>query len=158
MRKTTQTVGAVLLWEGGSEITLDPRGLTVPGLIGPGGEAAASVAMRLDRESGSFSLLLLGEDNAPLLTLGPYSEDDIVAEWRRLAATTGLPLKLQLPNGAVMEPYRQLGRVLLGSTRQRRRHGLLAHRRPRFLTRRKTGRFPLRPQVHREAEIAGETR
>jgi hypothetical protein len=30
---------------------------------------------------------------------------------------------------------------------------LLTGRRPRFLTRRKTGRFPRRPRVHREPEI-----
>ena len=54
-----------------------------------------------------------------------------------------------------MTPYPQLGRVLLGPTRRRRRHGLLCHRRPRFLTRRKAARFPLRPQVHREPELAG---
>lgn len=158
MAKTTHKVGAVLLWEGGSDISLDPRGLTVPGVVGAQGVPAASVAMRLNGKSSDFFLALLDEGNATLLTLGPYGEEDVVAEWRRLGAVAGLPLKLQLPNGAVMEPYPQLGRVLLGPSRQRRRHGLLAHRRPRFLTRRKTGRFPLRPQVHREPEMAGETR
>jgi Family of unknown function (DUF6101) len=158
MGKTTSTVGAVLLWEGGSDITLDPSGLVAPGVVGATGRPARSIAMRLDRETGSFSVVLLDGAGGPLLALGPFGEEDIVAEWRTLGAATGLPLKLQLPNGAVIEPYPQIGRVLLGPSRQRRRHGLLTHRRPRFLTRRKTGRFPLRPQVHREAEIAGETR
>jgi hypothetical protein len=129
------------------------------GLFGhPAGRTAASVAMRLDGASDLFHVAVLDDRNEALLALGSYPEEDIVAEWRALGAATGLPLKIQLPNGAVMEPYPQLGRVLLGSTRGRRRCGLLNHRRPRFLTRRKTARFPLRPQVHREAELGGETR
>jgi hypothetical protein len=102
-----------------------------------------------------YELVLLDQANAPLLAFGRYAEEDVVAEWRRLASSSGLTLKIQLPNGAVMTPYPQLGRVLLGPTRRRRRHGLLSHRRPRFLTRRKAARFPLRPQVHREPELAG---
>jgi hypothetical protein len=43
--------------------------------------------------------------------------------------------------------------VQLGQIRIRRRHGVLNGRRPRFLTRRKTGRLPVRPAVHREREI-----
>ena len=124
------------------------------GLIGYERFGAASIAMRMAHDGERFHLVVLDAGNAPLLTLGPFPEEDIVAEWRRLAAASGLTAKIQLPNGAVLSPYPQLGRVLLGPTRQRRRHGLLARRRPRFLTRRKTGRFPLRPQVHREAELA----
>jgi hypothetical protein len=117
------------------------------------GHTATAVAMRLERGSDRFSLVLLDESNTPLLALGPYEEEDVVAEWRTLAAASGLLLKIQLVNGSVIAPYPQLGRVLLGATRQRRRHNLLNHRRPRFLSRRKTAEFPLRPQVHREAEL-----
>jgi hypothetical protein len=124
-------------------------------VIGAGGTPPAAVAMRLAAGSERFHLIVLDQDNAPLLVLGPYDEEDVVAEWRTLAGASGLVLKVQLPNGAVLTPYPQIGRVLLGSTRQRRRHGLLNHRRPRFLTRRKTGRFPLRPQVHRESDLGG---
>lgn len=158
MATTTPTVGAVLPRENGSSFPAGLDGSALPGVaVGPT-RRATSVAMRLDRETNLFHLLILGEDNELLMTLGPFQEEDVVAEWRALGANSGLPLKLQLPNGAVMEPYPQLGRVLVGPTRHRRRHGLLTYRRPRFLTRRKTGRFPLRPQVHRETEIAGETR
>jgi hypothetical protein len=125
----------------------------LPGIIGDSGVRASAVAMRA-AGGEHYELLLLDEANAPLLALGRYAEEDVVAEWRRLASSSGLILKIQLPNGAVMTPYPQLGRVLLGPTRRRRRHGLLSHR-PRFLTRRKTARFPLRPQVHREPELAG---
>jgi hypothetical protein len=110
--------------------------------------------MKLETASDAFRLVLLDGANAPLLTLGPYAEDEIVAEWRALAAASGLVPKILLSNGTVMTPFPQLGRVQLGAVRIRRRHGLLNGRRPRFLTRRKTGRFPLRPQVHRKAEIA----
>jgi hypothetical protein len=127
----------------------------LPGIVGEPGVRAAAVAMRAVGGGEHYELVLLDAANAPLLAFGRYSEDDIVAEWRRLANASGLALKIQLPNGAVMTPYPQLGRVLLGPTRRRRRHGLLAHRRPRFLTRRKAARFPLRPQVHREPELAG---
>jgi hypothetical protein len=127
----------------------------LPFIIGDSGVRAAAVAMRAASGGGTFELVLLDQANAPLLVLGRYAEEDVVAEWRRLARSSGLTLTIQLPNGAVITPYPQLGRVLLGATRRRRRHGLLAHRRPRFLTRRKAARFPLRPQVHREPELAG---
>lgn len=158
MAKTTPKAGAVLSHEDGSALLSGVPHAPLPGVaVGPG-RAATSVAMRLDRETNLFHLVLLGEDNAPLMALGPFDEEDVVAEWRALGAKSGLPLKLQLPNGSVMEPYPQIGRVAVGTSRQRRRIGLLSHRRPRFLTRRKIGRFPLRPQIHREVEIAGETR
>ena len=126
----------------------------LPGVVGWAGVDAAGIAMRVAGEGEGFHLVVLDAGNAPLLRFGPFPEEDVVAEWRRLAASSGLSAKIQLPNGSVLSPYPQLGRVLLGPTRQRRRHGLLARRRPRFLTRRKTARFPLRPVVHREEELA----
>jgi hypothetical protein len=54
---------------------------------------------------------------------------------------------LEGADGVVTEPYPQLGRVALGAVRIRRRHGLLNGRRPRFLTRRKTGRLPELPVI-----------
>jgi len=127
----------------------------VPALVGSAvGRPAAGLAMRLDAERDCFHLVLLDRENEALQTFGSYAEEDIVAEWRQLGGASGLELKIQLPNGAILSPYPQLGRVLLGPTRQRRRHGLLANRRPRFLTRRKTGLFPLSPLVYCEGEIA----
>lgn len=160
MVQVTPTAGAVpsgIFFGQPAGIAAGP--LPLPAVIGPFGARAAAVALRLERGGERFFLILLDAGHAPLLALGPYDDVDAVAEWRRLAAASGLALKIQLSNGAVMTPYPQLGRVLLGPTRQRRRHGLLSRRRPRFLARRKTGRFPLRPQVHREPELArGETR
>ena len=124
------------------------------GIVGLPGRAANSIALHLDPARNAFVLVVLDEKNAPLMTLGPYAEEDAVAEWRALGRSTGLALKIRLSNGSVATVYPQLGRVLLGPSRQRRRHGLLAYRRPRFLTRRKPARFPTRPRVYRERELS----
>lgn len=156
MVQVTPTAGAVSNGaDSGPPAAVPAHVSPLPAVIGAAGARAAAVAMRIDGGSERFRLVVLDRDNAPLLVLGPYEEEDVVAEWRKLAKASGLALKIQLPNGSVASPYPQVGRLLLGSTRQRRRHGLLSHRRPRFLTRRKTARFPSRPQVHREVELAG---
>ncbi len=153
MASVTREAGSVSHTGDGSASILKAR--LVPALVGRAvGRPAAGLAMRLDGERDCFDLVLLDAENAVLQTFGSYAEEDIVAEWRRLGATAGVELKIQLPNGSILSPYPQIGRVLLGPTRQRRRHGLLAHRRPRFLTRRKTGFFALNPLVYREGEIA----
>lgn len=154
MAYTTPKAGAVSFPETGSGLPAEPGPL--PGLIGgPAGAAPSGIALKLDPESDGFRLVVLSQDNRPLLSLGTYPDEDVVAEWRSLGASSGLPLKIQLANGSVMTPYPQVGRLQLGPVRIRRRHGLLSGRRPRFLTRRKTGRFGLRPLVYREAELAG---
>jgi hypothetical protein len=89
------------------------------------------------------------------MRLGRFDENEVVAVWRELAATTGFPLLTQSEDGAVQQPFPQVGRVRLGRVRIRRRHGLLNGRRPRFLVRRKTTRLPRRPTVYREHEIIG---
>ncbi len=151
MASVTREAGAVPQGHGsGSPFTVSP----LPALVGAAaGRPAASVAMRLERGRELYHLVLLGPEGDALMAFGSYGEDDVVAEWRSLGAATGLELKIQLPNGSIMTPYPQLGRVLLGASRQRRRHGLLANRRPRFLTRRKVGRFALRPVIHQEDEM-----
>ncbi|MGY2052821.1 DUF6101 family protein [Methylobacterium sp. JK268] len=124
----------------------------IPGSIG----RAASVALCLDADASDaagedrFSVLLLDRAGDPLMRLGTYGDADVVAVWRRLGAETGLPLLVIQEDGAVTAMGAQIGRLKLGAVRIRRRHGLLNHRRPRFLCRRKTSRLPLRPAVHRE--------
>ena len=153
MIRVTPKVGASFPKEDGSDLPAELSPL--PSIIGGlAGATPAGLALKLASGSGRFHLVLLDADNAPLLALGPYEEDEVVAQWRSIAASGGLVLKILLPNGAVMTPYPQIGRVQVGPQRIRRRHGLLNHRRPRFLTRRKTGLVPLRPRVHREVEIA----
>jgi Family of unknown function (DUF6101) len=153
MVRVTPKAGAVFLTE---ESSGPPAGYgCLPSVIGrQGGSVPTGLAMQLDPATDAFRLILLDEANTALLVLGPYAEDDVVAQWRAMAAVSGLTLKIQLTNGTVMTPFPQIGRVQLGMVRIRRRHGLLNGRRPRFLTRRKTGRFALRPQVHGKAELA----
>lgn len=101
-----------------------------------------------------FSLCLVDAAGAVLARLGPFCEEEVVAIWRDLAAKTGLPRMIVREDGGLSTVTAQVGRLLLGKTRIRRRHGSLGDRRPRFLVRRKTGRLPARPQIHRgENEI-----
>ncbi|MDR7036541.1 MULTISPECIES: DUF6101 family protein [Methylobacterium] len=101
-----------------------------------------------------FDLVLVDDQGEVLSRLGPFAEEDVVAVWRDLSAKTGLPRMIIREDGALSLVSRQIGRVALGTTRMRRRCGLLGDRRPRFLVRRKTGRLPVRPLIHRgEKEI-----
>ena len=154
MARTTPNAGVASFEESDSGSPAELCALPATIIGTRDGVAATGIALKLDPSSDAFHLVILDESNAALLALGTYPEDDVVAEWRTLGASSGLPLKIQLSNGSVMTPYPQVGRLQLGPVRIRRRHGLLSGRRPRFLTRRKTGRFGLRPQVFREAELA----
>ncbi len=128
------------------------QGVGVTGVSGLRG-----LALRLaELEEGGeerFEIVGIDERGVGVITLGEFCEEDVVAIWRRLGAATGLMLMLQNPDGSLMEPYPQIGAVQLGTIHIRRRHGLLRHRRPRFLTRRKVGFQTARPLVFRENEI-----
>jgi hypothetical protein len=152
MRHHTRGTGAIFSGRSGSAF---PHRASIVGasIIGASGGAVSAIAMQLDPDGVDCRLVLL-DGIRPVLTLGPYSEDDIVAEWRAIAAASGLPLALRLSNGSIMALYPQVGRLRIGPGCPRSRHGLLGGRRPRFLTRRKTSRFPVRPRIHREPEIA----
>jgi hypothetical protein len=131
------------------------RGLFSPA-IACAAAAPAAVALRLDGaepDTDRFAIDLVDAYGGTLLGLGALSDEDAVAEWRKAGAALGLPLLIGRADGSFDLPYPQIGRLRLGAVRIRRRHGLLSGRRPRFLTRRKTGRLPLRPAVHREREI-----
>jgi hypothetical protein len=101
------------------------------------------VALRLAER---FELALTAGDGRSIV-VASVDQEDAVALWRDFGRTSGLPLLLEGADGVVTEPYPQLGRVALGAVRIRRRHGLLNGRRPRFLTRRKTGRLPELPVI-----------
>jgi len=167
MTMITPTVGACSSCEPASEacpatagqIDFPGRiaGLPVP-LIGELGVRPAGLALRLDErapDDNDFEIALVDDQGETLMVLGRFDEDEVVAVWRDLAATTGFPLLTQSEDGAVQHPFPQVGRVRLGRIRIRRGHGLLTGRRPRFLVRRKTARLPRRPTVYREREIFG---
>jgi hypothetical protein len=67
-------------------------------------------------------------------------EDEVVARWRGLALSLGLPPLLCHANGEMEFLHKQLGAVTVGRQPARRRRRLVANRRPRFLLRRKAGR------------------
>jgi hypothetical protein len=131
----------------------------IPGLLSPSipGASArlAGVALRIaGAEDGEeFEIAAVGDGGETLMLLGRHSDEDVIAIWRGLGASSGLPLMMERADGTLHTAYPQVGRLQLGEVRIRRRHGLLARRRPRFLTRRKTGRLPIRPEIHRESEI-----
>ena len=142
------------------EFTASPiRGLVSPAIAGAAA-APAAVALRLHGQGGDesgeterFAVDVTDAYGETLLSLGLFSDEDVIAAWRRAGAASGLPLLIGRADGTFATVFPQIGRVQLGAIRIRRRHGLLNGRRPRFLTRRKTGRLPVRPAVHREREI-----
>lgn len=117
-----------------------------------GGKGWRGIALRLAggaiADDERFQLALTAGDGRSV-TVAVLDQDDAIAVWRDAGRVSGLPLLLETSDGAITEPYPQVGRVALGAIRIRRRHALLAGRRPRFLTRRKTGRLPERPVVIR---------
>lgn len=111
------------------------------------------IAMRLasaGQDDERFELALTAGDGRSI-TVAVAHQDDAVALWRDCGSASGLPLLLETSDGAISEPYPQIGRLALGPVRVRRRHAFLNGRRPRFLVRRKTGRLAERPVV-----VAGE--
>jgi hypothetical protein len=117
-----------------------------------GGPGWRGIALRLAGgaivDDDRFQLALTAGDGRSVI-VAVLDQDDAIAVWRDAGRTSGLPLLLETADGAITEPYPQVGRVALGAIRIRRRHALLAGRRPRFLTRRKTGRLAERPVVIR---------
>ena len=101
-----------------------------------------------------FRVVILDASGSALIELGPYAEDEIVAIWRSLSASSGLPLVIEGADGAWDQAYGQIGRLVVGPRIERRRLAVLSGRRPRFLVRRKPARLPRRPVIYREKEIA----
>ena len=135
-------------------------------VVGSGDYAAkaAGIALTFAGEAADacgedrFALLVVDADGEVLARLGAFADEDVVAVWRDFAARSGLPRMIVREDGGVATVGHQLGRVLLGKVKQRRRVGSLNGRRPRFLVRRKAARLPARPLIHRgESEIIART-
>jgi hypothetical protein len=129
--------------------------VTMPGA---GTANAAGLALKVDPNTDGFLIEVVDRDSTMLVRLGPFDQDDIVAVWRSLGASSGLPLMVERPDGGLDAPYAHVGPLPLGAVRIRRRHGLLSGRRPRFLVRRKTARLPPRPRVFRKDELFSHNR
>jgi hypothetical protein len=136
-----------------------PSPLPVIGRVS-GARRAAGIALAYAIEDAEitgadrFNLILVDADGDELHRLGSFEEDDVVAVWRDIAGRAGLVRMIVREDGVLVPVSQQIGRLILGQVRIRRRHAGLGGRRPRFLARRKTGRLPARPQVFRgENEI-----
>jgi len=129
--------------------------VTMPGA---GTANAAGLALKVDPNTDGFLIEVVDRDSVMRVRLGPFDQDDIVAVWRALGASSGLPLMVERPDGGLDAPFAQVGPLPLGAVRIRRRHGLLSGRRPRFLVRRRTGRLPPRPRVFRGHELFSQDR
>jgi hypothetical protein len=97
-----------------------------------GGEGAVTAFVELLHADPSLTLQLAVTDD-------PYA---IAGDWQAWGRTLDLPLLIVGQDGSVSEPLAGPG-VLIAPTKPRRRHSYFAARRPRFLTRRKTGRLEL---------------
>jgi hypothetical protein len=107
----------------------------------PGAKAGERVEIVLAHADRSRDAVLYAADHS----------DDVIAEWQAWAERLSLPLMLENADGVLEVAFPQLGALRIGTPRPRRRKAILAGRRPRFLTRRKTGTTPQRPKVLRGA-------
>lgn len=140
-----------------ARLTVAPTPLPILGAIKGAtmGARAVGAALAFDDAAAEatgedrFALLLVDAESEVLMRLGPFTEEDVVAQWRDLSAKGGLTRMLLREDGTLVPVSQQIGRLALGRSRQRRRNGSLSGRRPRFLTRRKATRLPARPCIHR---------
>ena len=65
--------------------------------------------------------------------------EDVAADWQAWGHALNLPLLVVGQDGSVSGPLAQIGGLVTTIAKPRRRHSFFAGRRPRFLTRRKTG-------------------
>jgi len=104
-------------------------------------------------EDDRVAVLLAHPDRSLDVSLFEAADDtDVIAEWRLWGSTLGLPLLIEGLDGALIAAEKRLGAVDIARPRPRRRHALLSGRRPRFLTRRRTGSLPIVPMVYRDED------
>jgi hypothetical protein len=114
-------------------------------IIPPDESSPGAVAVFLEHRDQSLSVPLF---------VAADGDADVTAEWQRWARVLGLPLLI--PDGeGFREPFERIGAVRVDApTPRRRSRSILWRRRPSILRRRKPGRAPSEPRVHRgEREI-----
>ena len=105
-------------------------------------------------DSFRFTLSLAHEDSEfDVRLFEACNDEDITAEWQYWSRRFALPLLIRNAEGRLTEPFARLGALLTTRPAPRRMPSSLACRRPRFLTRRRTGKLPAEPRIHREREI-----
>jgi hypothetical protein len=107
--------------------------------------AYRGVVLRLKAlQDGSFhyEIRLAHRDPDLSVTLHEASDDsEVRAEWRLWARFLGLPALVEREEGCAEPESAHLGEVAVTPAQARRRGKTITSRRPRFLTRRKTGRL-----------------
>jgi hypothetical protein len=102
------------------------------------------VVLRLSalRDDGfHYEIRLAHRDPDLCVTLHEASDDsEIQAEWRLWARFLGLPTLVEREEGSAEPEGAHLGEIAIARIQARRRGKTITSRRPRFLTRRKTGR------------------
>ena len=106
--------------------------------------AYRGVAVRMDAigDNGdvrAFVELLHAESALTLLLASSDTPEDLAGDWQAWGRTLDLPLLVVGQDGSVSAPLLNRG-ATMAPPKPRRRHSYFAKRRPRFLTRRKTGR------------------
>jgi hypothetical protein len=96
--------------------------------VGDGGGIGAVVELMHDEPGLSLPLVIADEP------------EDVAADWQAWARILNLPLLVVANDGTVVKANQRVGGLTIGVPKARRRHSYFAARRPRFLTRRKTGR------------------
>jgi hypothetical protein len=105
-----------------------------------------------DDAPGTVSIVLEHRDSALSLPLFRATEGtDIVAEWQSWARVLGMPLLVVEADGRLREPFNRIGALIVERpNRRRRRRSAVRMRRPTLPLRRRTGRMPANPIVHRD--------
>jgi hypothetical protein len=101
----------------------------------------------------AFVELLHAESALTLLLASSDTPEDLAGDWQAWGRTLDLPLLVVGQDGSVSVPLLNRG-VTIAPPKPRRRHSYFAKRRPRFLTRRKTGRPELMERLSGREIIA----
>ena len=119
-------------------------------------KAYRGVAIRPQGEAGQppHAIAVVLEHSDPALSLPLFASPDreeIVAEWQSWGRVLGLPLLVAETDGSLRPPFAMLGAVRIEKpTWRRRRRSAIARRRPSRLMRRRLGKLPALPVVHRD--------
>lgn len=106
--------------------------------------AYSGVAVRMapSGEPGAIRVtveLLHADPKLTLVLIAADQPEDVAADWQAWGKALNLPLLVVGQDGSVSAPLEHMGSLTVGRPKSRRRHSFFAGRRPRFLTRRKTG-------------------
>ncbi|MET0605212.1 MAG: DUF6101 family protein [Beijerinckiaceae bacterium] len=113
------------------------------------------IANEIDEGAHSLISLVRADGLAIPVEMSPRS--DAIAAWRSACRRFSLPMVAEHAGGLIALEL-MIGGVLRGAANPGRRGmALTMHRRPRFLTRRKTACLPLNPIVHRASHAVRAT-